>query len=177
MRTFIAAVLCSIATAANVKPAPPKAFTLDFTCPGCLFEGFMFCASNAANGLSSCVTKEMACPANTAKMLSMSQCKASYFTSSVSSNCGSTTTITDAALAPEEPAGKLKFKGVTKQFTVEPKKSCRVSITSAFSAANSAQNGTFGLLLPNDNVYYMVTKEAWTNAATTIDAKNFNQLE
>ena len=36
--------------------------------------------------------------------------------------------------------------------------------------------GTFGLLLPQDQVYYMTTDKDWTNSNTELSSEGFEQL-
>ena len=51
---------------------------------------------------------------------------------------------------------------------------CLIKVSTGF--ANATQVGTIGMLLPNDNVYFMTTAADWADANTALDSEKFTQL-
>jgi hypothetical protein len=120
------------------------------------------------------VTDAAICPSTTNEQTSFSQCASKYTTSTDLSNCGSTYTIGDSVLTDLE-VDRMDYAVSRETYTVNPNTSCLVKIRTNFQQ-NADQIGSFVFFPPNDNMNYMITKNAWTTSETSLRSAGFSQV-
>ncbi len=136
MALAILAAVAALGAAQDPSSAPQSTVdpaSLTNSCPMCIFEGFKFCQPSLSSGSSTCLTSNQVCPGGTTEQTSFSQCSASHYTSSASSNCGTTYTIDSAALTERE-VEKFDYAATRQTYTVDGNTACRVQINTNFGA-------------------------------------------
>ena len=88
MKLALASLFAALAAAQTETESAVDPASLTTNCSMCIFEGFKFCQPNLSSGTSTCLTSNQVCPSSTSEQTSFSQCNSRYFTTSASSNCG-----------------------------------------------------------------------------------------